>query len=254
MIHPIPRIPQIPQDERPRERCLAHGPSCLSLRECLALVLGTGASGKSSLELAEELLERPGPGLPPREREVAFFTALECRGSAALEGIAGLGPERRARILAAFEIGRRYRQFRGDEAASPAPGPPDPDSGPSPENPRSRLSALALRSVPACARADAQEWLGFAPLYRSGRLGGFCQVERGARTHVNVDPAELFARVLALRPAGFFLFHNHPSGDLTPSEEDLTLTRQVRRTAESFGIRLLGHGIVGARDTRWIVL
>jgi DNA repair protein RadC len=71
---------------------------------------------------------------------------------------------------------------------------------------------------------------------------------------VNIDPAELFARVLALRPHGFYLFHNHPSGDLSPSPADIDLTRQVQRVSEQLGIRLLGHGIVSSREERWIVL
>jgi DNA repair protein RadC len=79
-------------------------------------------------------------------------------------------------------------------------------------------------------------------------------VEKGARTHVNLDPAELFARILALRPRGVFLFHNHPSGILTPSQEDLDLTHTIREISEKFGIQLLGHWIVSAQSEHWITL
>ena len=78
----------------------------------------------------------------------------------------------------------------------------------------------SVERISASLRRECQEWLGFVPVHRGGELGHFCLVERGVRTHVNIEPAELFARILALRPVGFYLFHNHPSGDLTPSEED----------------------------------
>jgi DNA repair protein RadC len=67
------------------------------------------------------------------------------------------------------------------------------------------------------------------------------------RTHVNVEPSELFARVLALRPRGFFLFHNHPSGTLSASGPDLHLTQRVKSTAQQLGLDFLGHWIVTAQ-------
>jgi DNA repair protein RadC len=86
--------------------------------------------------------------------------------------------------------------------------------------------------------------LGFIPYHRDRTLGELCLVEHGARTHVNADATELFARVLALRPKGFFLAHNHPSGDLRPSPSDLELTDQVECLARQLGTPLLGHWIV----------
>jgi DNA repair protein RadC len=72
------------------------------------------------------------------------------------------------------------------------------------------------------------------------------------RTHVNIEPIELFARVLALRPHGFILIHNHPSGDLTPSLPDQEITDRVAQLARPFGIKMLGHWIVSARGEFWI--
>ncbi len=232
-----------PISELPRERCLRSGADCLSLRECLALVLGP--CFPSSLELARRILERPGPGLPPLYEEAAFFLALE---SSSLDSIPGLGPAGKARLLAVFELARRYGNYRdqtqGVEQADKlrlVPGARD-------------LAGEALARSPAIERSHSREWLGFVPVARGSRslVGALCVVERGVRTHVNVDPAELFARVLALRPRGFILFHNHPSGDLSPSEEDLDLTRRVARVGAQLGIRLLGHWIVTARAERWL--
>ena len=95
---------------------------------------------------------------------------------------------------------------------------------------------------------------GIHPSVFQWGFGAFLHVERGVRTHVNVDPAELFARILALRPEGFFLFHNHPSGNPAPSETDQLLTIKVMRLSQQLGLRLLGHGVVSSREERWVVV
>src|SRR4051794_38343667 len=102
----------LPLPERPRERCLEKGPSTLSLRECLAVLLGSGPPGTGALGLARAILQRPGEGLAHGEEERAFFTAMESSGNSHLSGIDGLGPAGQARLLAAFELGRRYSCYR----------------------------------------------------------------------------------------------------------------------------------------------
>ena len=226
--------------ERPRERCLRHGPACLSLRECIALILNSGPPGVGSLGLASRILGRPGEGLDPEEEVRAFFTAMESTGTAPLAGIPGLGDAGRARLLAAFELGRRNAGMR----LPPRKGRSAGLAG----DPR----RAALSKIPPALRSGSHEWLGFVPLHRGGAIGEFCLVERGTRTHVNVDPAELFARVLALRPHGFYLFHNHPSGSPEPSGCDLELTRKVDQVARALGLKLHGHGIVTAQLESWV--
>jgi DNA repair protein RadC len=232
----------IPLPERPRERCLEKGPNTLSLRECLAVILGTGPPRAGSLGLARAILERPGHGLAQTEEERAFFTAMESSGDSHLGGIDGLGPAGKARLLAAFELGRRYACYR--QATLP---------GIRPLGAVSDVAREALGRIPAIDRQEPREWLGFVPIYRSGQVGELCVVERGVRTHVNVDPAELFARLLALRPRGFVLVHNHPSGNLRPSAEDLHLTRSVCELARSLGMRQFGHWIVSPGGEHWLM-
>jgi DNA repair protein RadC len=231
--------------ERPRERCLHRGANALSLRECLALLLGSGPRGVGCLGLADALVQLPGAGLDALEEERAFFTAMEVSAPAHLAGVPGLGPAARARLLAAMELARRYSALRSTLTRA--------DAGL--EQPRVStlsLARLALREISPELRQEPQEWLGFVPLHRSGLMGRFCLVERGVRTHVNVDPAELFARVLALRPRGFFLFHNHPSGICTPSEPDRVLTERAANLAADLGLRLYGHWIVGPEREHWL--
>lgn len=232
-------ILNLPAAERPRERCLKHGAHTLSLRELLGVLIGSGTKATPCLELAEQILQRIGAGLAQNDSETAFFLALEGLGLTALSDHKGLGPSNQARILAAFEIGRRYATYR-EVQKSPRRWV------------RDHLERSALNAIPDELRREAREWLGFVPVLRSGRVGDLCLVERGVRTHVNVDPAELFARVLALRPAAIFLFHNHPSGDLTPSSQDHDLTERVANLCRELGMRLMGHGIVSMAGEAWI--
>jgi DNA repair protein RadC len=223
-----------PASERPRERCLEHGAQALSLRECLSVILGSPST-------ASRLFHRfASAEMPEPEAERALFLALEAQGSQALVGLTRLGPAGITRLLAAFELARRYHRYRKraetpwrHEVKSSLP----------------EIAARALAKVPASLRSEVREWLGFVPIYRSEDVGELCLVERGVRTHVNTDPVELFARVLALRPTAIILVHNHPSGNQEASYEDHELTRRVGRLALDLGIRLLGHWIVGPGGT-----
>ena len=250
LVRPQPQNPlrnRLTSSERPRERCLQQGAHALSLRECLAVILGSGPLQQSSLGLASTLLARV-LGLTPddtsaesehAEGERALFTALENSGSDAFQHIPGLRPAAQARLLAAFELGRRYTHYR---LRPLQPLPIDVDA----------LSIQILEKVPAEFRGQAQEGIGFVAIHRNGELSELCIVERGVRTHVNFDPAELFARVLALRPAGFALIHNHPSGSPYPSPDDLILTQRVEHLARKLGLRLVGHGIVSSHGSHWL--
>jgi DNA repair protein RadC len=234
-------IEATPTDERPRERCLEKGPESLSLRECLALIIGSGPKGVGCMGLASKILSKPGEGLSQTEEERAFFNAVEVAAPGLLHGVFGLGDANRAKLLATFELARRYAIHREQV-----------------KRPRNELQTVqelsrrALSKVPVALRNDAREWLGFVPHYRSGETGDLCVVERGVRTHVNIDPGELFARVLALRPQSFYLVHNHPSGNTSPSPQDYDLTRRVQILARQLGLRLLGHWIVAPDAERWL--
>lgn len=238
-------IQKTPLSERPRERCIENGPTCLSLRECLALLIGSGPKGLGCLGIASQILSRPGSGLDPMEEERAFFTAMEVSGPAFVKEFRGLGPAGQARLLAAFELGRRYASLRH---------PPHSHSSQELDKKETlpHLARRALNRITIKQRHHSQEWFGFVPVYQTGRLGEFCSVEKGVRTHVNVDPAELFARILSLRPKGIFLFHNHPSGSLTPSQADFLLSQKVEELSAEFNIQLFGHWIVTAQSEYWI--
>ena len=239
-------LKSFPNSERPRERCLGAGSSCLSLRECLALILNSGPVGVGCLGLASRILDRPTSWGHPTEEERAFFIAMEATGAEFLREIDGLGPSQHARLLAAFELGKRYTRYRFNNI------PPHQNTDPPEPMAVSKVANRALQKISLKYRNESQEWLGFVPLHRSGELGELCLVERGTRTHVNIDPGELFARILALRPYGYFLFHNHPTGVTSPSLQDLDLTERVSQLSRQLGIKFLGHWIVTPQTESWI--
>ncbi len=205
----------------------------LSLEACLEILLGTK-------RVSHQILGRLGSDLPEGEKHRAFFQALDLSHEAILTDLPRLSPTAKARLLCAFELSRRYLLFKSIRNHEQTPA--------TPFAPQSE----ALKRVPLFLRHSPKEWLGFVPVYTQQTLGEFCLVERGVKTHVNIDPAELFARLLCLRPVGFYLFHNHPSGSLIPSYEDRRLTEEVQKTAALFGIKLFGHAIVTAGDSHFI--
>ena len=165
-----------PEAERPRERCLNKGAESLSLRECLALVVGSGPKGVGCLGVASEILARPGSGLSGADEERALFHAIELRASGVLDGVSGMGDASRARVLAVFELARRYAVYREQIKRPRYYTPLAPE-----------LAKRALDKVPVSLRNEPREWLGFVPYYANGDMGGLCVVEKGVRTHVNID-------------------------------------------------------------------
>ncbi len=244
-------IQSLPKAEQPRERCLNQGPESLSLRECLAVLFGSGPKDIGCLGLAQNVLDHLGSGMEPAELETVFFTTLELhlnnhsdfRSLSSIFGrIKGFGPASLSRLWVAIELGRRYLAVKESRKKINI------------KTNKYSFLELAFHRIPMKLRLEPKEWLGFVPVFSKENVGHLCIVEKGARTHVNTDPVELFARLLPLRPKGFFLFHNHPSGNLEPSQDDYELTEKMRSLSEKFSIPLLGHGIVSAGEQRWVDL
>lgn len=258
-------------EERPRERCLKSGPDVLSLRECLALLLGSGPPGMGCLGLAHRLLERSLGRAPIPEKNFEakeesnseavflysesewvshFFQAWEVHPEALLADLSGLGRAKKAQLLAAFQLAKKYHAYRSQKQQAAL----DLKILSTTESAEDLLKQQAVKKIESRHRFAAQEWLGFVSVFSGPQLGSFCIVERGARTHVNVDPIELFAQILSQRPVGFFLFHNHPSGNLTPSFADHELTQRVQEVSERLGLYFLGHAVVSIESEHWIHL
>ena len=211
------RIQDMPLDDRPRERLLAIGSAALSNEELVALLLRTGSRGESALDRSRRLLAAHG-GLAG----LAGVTAIE------LASEAGIGAARAAVLGAVFEIARRL--------------------------PAATLSGRDLLNEPRIVKEflrrsqadDTQERTGALFLNARNRLlKNDPDIYRGTLDRAVVEPREILKRALLARAAGLILYHNHPSGDPSPSREDREFTRRLATAAEALGVRLLDHVVVG---------
>ncbi|MCH7665246.1 MAG: DNA repair protein RadC [Acidobacteria bacterium] len=216
-------IREMPMDERPRERLLRYGASALSNAELLSILLRSGRPGTSAIDLARELLRQSG-GLASLGREM-------------LPGnrIVGVGPTKIAVVLAALELARRLARSEM------------PDREPM-SQPAEVASYLALRY-----QLGDQEVMGGLYLDTRNRLVAEQEIFRGTLNRVAVEPRAILKFGLLQGAAGIILFHTHPSGDPSPSAEDLAFTRRLAEAGEVVGIRLIDHIILGS-PTSWVSL
>ncbi|MDX2087056.1 MAG: DNA repair protein RadC [Kofleriaceae bacterium] len=208
--------------ERPRERMWRTGTDEVSDSDLLAVLLGTGVRDRPVHAVAAELVRTAGG-----------VGALSRASLRELAQVAGVGMARAARIAAAFELGRRA------------------------------LDAVHHRPLVGCAedvyRLVAQRVTGLAQeLFivvgvdiRNGLLD-IVEVARGSVAGVEVHPREVFRPLVRMAAAGGVLVHNHPSGDATPSHEDIALTRRLREAGTLLGIPIIDHVVIGDRCFRSI--
>lgn len=209
----------------PRDRLLTAGAAALATSELIALLLGTdgdaraaadGAPVRSSEAALRDLLDREG-GL----RSLASRTPEELRR------LAGLGPSRAARLLASVEIGRRL-------AAEPlARGVPI------------RASGDVFRHYHPFLRDLRVEQFRVVLLDGKHRVLREVLVSQGTLTSSPVHPREVFAPAIRHHAAAAILVHNHPSGDPSPSADDLEITRRLADVGDLVGIRIVDHVVVG---------
>ena len=207
-------IRDLPRDERPRERMFLHGPETLSNAELLAILLGSGRRGKNAIQLARELLSEGMANLKQREPRQ-------------LHTVPGVGPAKAARMVAAFEMSRRITS-----------GEPD-------EFPYFEATIFGRELVSRCARYS-QERLGAALLDARHRIIKDREIFIGSVNNALVSTRELLRFVLVHNAVSIVIYHNHPSGDPTPSKEDETFTARLRDSLELAEIELVDHLVIGA--------
>jgi len=207
-----------PEQERPREKLLRHGPQNLSDAELLALILrnGSSVSGTSALDQARLLLAR-FEGLP----------RLATANSAELCQQPGIGPAKAAEIQATFELARRLA------AIDLHPGT------------QLRSAADVFNHLqPRLATLKKERFL-ILLLDCKHRVMREVTISEGSLTASIVHPREVFNPVIRESAAAVILAHNHPSGDPEPSPEDLALTTRLHQAGELMGVRILDHVIIG---------
>lgn len=206
-----------PEEERPRERLLKMGAESLSNAQLLAIILRIGGGGRSAIDLAMEML--------------ASFKKLKDIDSASakeFEHLKGIGPAKIAQIKAAFELGRRL--FRETDEKGPAFS--------SSHDVYSYYHPLVKglkKEVLFCAMLDAKN-----------RIFRDCRISEGTLTNSLMHPREAFRNAIKESAASVIFVHNHPSGDPTPSREDISVTERLVHTGEVVGIKVLDHIIIGA--------
>jgi len=205
-----------PESERPRERLYSNGPTALADAELLALQLGSGTRGKDAVEVARAVLAAYGS-----LAEVAGCEATE------LARLPGVGRAKAARLASAFELTRRLRA-RTPGARTPLGSPAEVYAAFGP------LMEDLKREVFRVALLDAQ----------NGLLRDIV-VSEGTLSASLVHPREVFKPAILESAASVILLHNHPSGDPTPSREDVRLTRQLVECARLLDLRVHDHVIVG---------
>lgn len=210
---------EVPKEERPRERMLSCGASGMSNAELLAILLRTGAQRESAVTLAQRLLRASGGlrGLTDRSLE----QLCEERG---------IGPAKALQIQAAIELGKRIA--RSELESAPiirAPGD---------------VAALVSEDL----RYLQQEHFVALFLNTKNRVIGRETLSVGSLNAAIVHPRELFRAAVKRSAASVICVHNHPSGDPTPSAEDIRLTHRLTEAGHIIGIEVLDHVIIGDRS------
>ena len=212
-------LKDLPIDARPREKLLARGPGALSDAELLALLLRTGLPGKNALQMGQELLGTFGG-----------VAGLLNTPAEALKKIKGLGPAKRAEIVAVLELARRALA--------------------------SQLQEKTMFSNPQAIRDYLQLQLGgrdheiFAVLFldTAHRLIVLEEMFRGTLTQTSVYPREVVVRALALNAANVVLAHNHPSGTAQASRADEAITQTLKAALALIDVRVMDHFIVTSTE------
>ena len=208
-------IGDIPVEERPRERMRRGGAVALSDAELIALLIEPGRRGKSSLDIGRELV---ADGL----------LALARQEWIPGKPVGSLGGGRVARIGAALELGRRIAA-QSTTSSEPVRDP-----------------AMVARRLMAAYGARVQETFGGIFLDARHRILSEREIFVGTLKSATVSPRDVFRFALNDHAAAVILFHNHPSGDPSPSPQDLAFTSKLVGIGQALGVEVLDHLIVTA--------
>jgi DNA repair protein RadC len=212
----VRRIADIPSGDRPRERIQRLGPGALTDGELLAVLIRTGHPGRNAVQLAQMMLSQSG-GLGGVQR--LSFDQLCTMG--------GVGPAKAAQLQAALEIGRRVSMLtQGERPALQSP------------QDVARLVSYEMQAL-------EQEHMRVLLCDTRNRLIRMVEVYKGSLNAASVRIGEVFREAIRSNAAGLVVVHNHPSGDPTPSPEDVALTRTMVEAGRLLDIEVLDHIIVG---------
>jgi DNA repair protein RadC len=203
-------------EDRPREKLLLKGTAALSDTELIAILLGSGTAKVSAVELARKVMMRGNNNLS----ELARLSVKE------LMKIKGIGEAKAITIVAALELGRRKTDF-------------DPD-----EKPKITSSRDAFDLLKADMTDLVKEEFWLLLLNRAHRVIGKKRISEGGVSGTVADPKIIFKIALEELASGVIVAHNHPSGNLQPSQTDIDLTKKLKDAGKVLDIQLLDHLIL----------
>jgi DNA repair protein RadC len=215
------RLKDQPASERPRERLAARGADALTHAELIAILLRTGLKGVNVVQVGQHLLQRYGGSL----------NALALASVDELRRVNGVGRDKAVTLVAAFALARRMEQERREES-------------PVLDNPETVVKCMRESS-----RLNPVESFQILLLTTRKRLIRAETIADGTLDTLLVHPREVFRAAILANAAGVILLHNHPSGDPSPSEADIKVTRDLIRAGQLLKIEVVDHVIIG-RATR----
>lgn len=210
-------VRDLPEEERPREKLIQRGAASLSDTELLAILLRTGTSSVSVLHLAEEVLAKY------RDKGLVSIMNISPQEIATVHGV---GLAKAATIVAAVELGRRL-SAKAAQKLEKIEGPED-----------------VARYASPLLRFEQKEHFLVLLLDVRNRVLAMPTISVGSLTASVAHPREIFREAIRYSAANMILIHNHPSGDPTPSREDVQLTKRMMKAGEIMGIPVLDHVII----------
>jgi DNA repair protein RadC len=213
----------IAPNDRPRERLWQRGLAAVGDEELLAIVIGNGTKDRPVATVAAELVHTTGG-----------MVAVSRASPRELAQVSGVGAANAARIAAAFELGRRAIESEARREIL------------------SHAEDVYRIVEPRVAGLQQELFLAIGVDIRNGLLD-VVEVARGSVYGVDVHPREVFRPLLRMAAAGAVLVHNHPSGDPSPSPEDVALTRRLRAVGDLIGIPVVDHVVIGSHGFRSVM-
>lgn len=222
-------INDLPPDERPRERMISLGERALSTQELLQLILGRGIAGESVSMTAQKIISQFGSLSKLAEASIAELSEIK-----------GIGVAKATQLKAVFEISRRLnsdsKTYKSKEL----------------NNPEAVCSLIS-------SKIKDYNKEHFYLISLNSRNNSVGEVSIGTLTASLVHPREVFIEAIKAKAVSVILVHNHPSGDASPSENDLKLTKEMIKAGKLMGIDVLDHVIIAKdktffsfKDSRWI--
>ena len=213
------KIKELSEEERPYEKCLKHGATHLSDTELLAVLLRTGIKGINSLELAQNILQTTSG-----ESSILNIHQLTLQK---LKKMKGIGTVKAIQIICLSELAKRLAKASAKDLLSY-------------QSP-STIAQYYMEEL----RHETQEHMKLLMLNSKSMLIGESDISKGTVNASLITPRELFIEALQKNAVTIVILHNHPSGDPTPSQEDIFTTKRIKNAGDLIGIELLDQIIIG---------